>query len=92
MKKTIQDLYFGNVLPNEREVHKNSDYRMASKEAEAARDEFEKQLTDAQKALFNDYVDKHNFASMYLEFTAFLEGFRLASRLLVEALVPKDEE
>lgn len=92
MKNTIENLYFGNIMPSERDVYRNVDYKKAAKEAEIVRDEFEKQLTDAQKVLFNSYVDKTNFASVYLEFTAFLEGFRLATRLMAEALVQKDEE
>lgn len=92
MKNTIENLYFGNIMPSERDVYRNVDYKKAAKEAETVRDEFEKQLTDAQKVLFNSYVDKTNFASVYLEFTAFLEGFRLATRLMAEALVQKDEE
>ena len=92
MKNTIEDLYFGNIMPSERDVYQNADYKKAIKEAEAVRSEFEKQLTDAQKVLFNSYVDKTNFASVYSEFSAFLEGFRIASRLMAEALVPKDEE
>ena len=92
MKKTIEDLYFGNIMPSERDVYHNADYKKAIKEAEAVRSEFEKQLTDAQKVLFNSYVDKTNFASVYSEFDSFLCGFRLASNLMAEALVPQDEE
>ena len=92
MKNTIEDLYFGNIMPSERDVYRNVDYKKAAKEAEAVRSEFEKQLTDAQKVLFNSYVDKSNFASVYSEFDSFLSGFRIASRLMAEALVPKDEE
>jgi len=92
MKKTIENLYFGNIMPSERDVYQNADYKKAIKEAEAVRSEFEKQLTDAQKVLFNSYVDKTNFASVYSEFDSFLYGFRLASNLMVEALAPQDEE
>lgn len=92
MKNTIENLYFGNIMPSERDVYCNADYKKAAKEAEAVRDEFEKQLTDAQKVLFNAYVDKTNFASVYSEFSSFLEGFRIATHLMVEALVPRDEE
>ena len=92
MKNTIEDLYFGNIMPSERDVYQNADYKKAIKEAEAVRSEFEKQLTDAQKVLFNSYVDKTNFASVYSEFDAFLAGFRIASRLMVEALLPTSED
>lgn len=92
MKKTIEDLYFGNIMPSERDVYKNTDYKKAIKEAEAVRSEFEKQLTDAQKVLFNSYVEKTNFASVYSEFDSFLYGFRLASLLMVEALLPLNED
>lgn len=92
MKKTIEDLYFGNIMPSERDVYKNTDYKKAIKEAEAVRSEFEKQLTDAQKVLFNSYVDKTNFASVYSEFDSFLSGFRIASRLMLESLLPLGED
>lgn len=92
MKKTIEDLYFGNIMPSERDVYQNTDYKKAIKEAEAVRSEFEKQLTDTQKVLFNSYVDKTNFASVYSEFDGFLSGFRLGSKLIVEALLPLSED
>lgn len=92
MKNTIEDLYFGNIMPSERDVYRNADYKKAAKDAETFREEFEKQLTDAQKVLFNSYVEKANFASVYSEFDGFLSGFRLASKLMVEALLPLSED
>ena len=92
MKKTIQDLFYGNLNLFDRSMNKSAEYNEALRESAKARDELEATMTDEQKRLLNAYVDKCGLTSCHLEFSAFLIGFRLASRLICEALVSEDEE
>ena len=92
MKKTISDLFYGNLNLFDRSMKRNDDYAKSLHEAAEARDDLEATMTDEQKRLLNVYVDKCGTTSCHLEFSAFLIGFRLASRLLCEALVGKDDE
>lgn len=92
MKKTIQDLFYGNLNLFDRSMNKSAEYNEALRESAKARDELEATMTDEQKRLLNVYVDKCGLTSCHLEFSAFLIGFRLASRLICEALVSEDDE
>ena len=92
MKKTISDLFYGNLNLFDRSMNQNVEYNQSLHEAAEAREELETTMTDEQKRLLNVYVDKCGTTSCHLEFSAFLIGFRVASRLLCEALVGKDDE
>ena len=92
MKKTISDLYYGNLNLYDRSMKNNVEYNQSLREAAKARDELEGTMTDEQKRLLNVYVDKCGTTSCHLEFSAFLLGFRIAARLLCETLVGEDEE
>ena len=92
MKKTISDLFYGNLNLFDRPMENNAEYNQSLRESAKARDELEATMTDEQKRLLNVYVDKCSLTSCHLEFSAFLIGFRVASRLLCEALVGKDNE
>ena len=92
MKKTISDLYYGNLNLYDRSMKNNVEYNQSLREAAKARDELEATMTDDQKSHLKVYVDKCGTTSCHLEFSAILIGFRLASRLLCEALVGKDDE
>ena len=92
MKKTISDLFYGNLNLFDRPMTDNAEYNQSLRDSAKARDELEATMTDEQKRLLNVYVDKCGTTSCHLEFSAFLIGFRVASRLLCEALVGKDDE
>ena len=92
MKKTISDLYYGNLNLYDRSMKNNVEYNQSLREAAKARDELEATMTDEQKRLLNIYVDKCGTTSCHLEFSSFLLGFRVSARLLCEALVEKDDE
>lgn len=92
MKKTIEDLYYGNVIPFEKSFSKNSEYGQINKKAADVREKLEKTLNEEELKLLNEYCDLNGRGSTYLEFDSFLQGFRLGTRLLCEALIGKDNE
>ena len=92
MKTTIEDLYYGNVIPFEKSFSKNSEYGQINHKAGEVREKLEKSLNDEELKLLNEYCDLTGQASTYLDFDSFLQGFRLASKLLCEVLVGNDNE
>ena len=91
-KKKIEALYYGNVIPFEKSFSKNSPYGKINHQTSEVRDELEKTLNEEELKLLNQYADLHGQSASILEFESFLSGFRLATRLLCEALVGKDNE
>lgn len=90
--KTIKDLYYGNLNLFDRSMKRNDDYAKSLHEAAEARDDLETTMTDEQKRLLNIYVDKCGTMSCHLEYSAFLVGFKVATRLLAEALFDRGHE
>ena len=52
----LEDLYLGDIRPNERFFKRNSQYAKALDEVVKAGDALIDGLTDEQKALFEDYM------------------------------------
>ena len=60
--------------------------------ANSIRDEMINSFNDKQKKQLENYDDLNNQALAHLEFEAFLSGFRLATKLMCEAIVGTDLE
>ena len=86
MKKTIEDLYFGQIQPCERNPYKSAEYKKAVSEVQSARDKLLKKLNTEEKQLFANYQEKESLLFIREEFSIFLEGFQLATKLLLEAI------
>ena len=57
MKKTIEDLYFGQIQPCERNPYKSAEYKKAASEVQSARDKLLKKLNPEEKQLFAYYQE-----------------------------------
>jgi hypothetical protein len=90
--ETIKDLFYGNLNLFDRPMHRNEEYKEALNKAAEARDALEATMTDEQKKLLDAYVDKHSTVSCHLEYSAFLVGYKTATRLLSEAIFGKEHE
>ena len=80
MKKTIEDLYFGQIHPCERNPYKSAEYKKAASEVQSARDKLLKKLSPEEKQLFANYQEKESLLFNREEFSIFLEGFQLATK------------
>ena len=85
MRKTIENFYYGNLVPFETSPPKSREYQTALSKASAVREKLESTLNDEEKALLNQYCDLHGTLSALMEFEHFLNGFRTSCRLLLDA-------
>lgn len=87
MSRTIQDIFYGNLTPCERDLKKGS--RMEDLVSEIARYQknLNKRLSDEEKAIFEHFADCS--AEMYgiSECEAFVSGFTLGARIMIEVLL-----
>ena len=90
--ETIKDLFYGNLNLFDRPMQRSDDYNTSLRNAAEARDALEATMTDEQKKLLDAYVDKCGTMSCHLEYSAFLVGFKTATRLLSEAIFGKEHE
>ena len=90
--QTIRDLFYGNLNLFDRPMQGSDDYNTSLRNAAEAREALEATMTDEQKKLLDAYVDKCGTMSCHLEYSAFLVGFKTATRLLAEAIYDRENE
>ena len=83
---TLEDLYFGNINPNERETKRGSRIDQLVKLMCKNEDTLGATLTEQQKETFEKFKDAQRELSLLTELDAFRSGFILAARIMVEVM------
>lgn len=81
---TLENLYYGNIQPNERLARNMDRLRHLEKLSSRNEEELLSTLTDKQKETFEKYKDCNNELLGVTEVNAFVEGFTLAMKIMVE--------
>ena len=86
MKSIIQELWYGNVLPQE--DNRNNSKEMKELMGYIARhhDDLFKTMTDEQKEIFDKFADCWGEYSSYSEEAVFMYAFKLGMRMAIETL------
>jgi len=86
MNNIIDDLYLGNINPNEftRIVH--TGYKRLSKEAADLHDWLFENLEGDSKSKFEDFVDRDCSMNVIEVRLRFIEGFRLGAQIMLDVL------
>ena len=86
MRSIIEGLYYGNIVPTDRDVVKGGEYAHLLHLLSRNSTELEETLTEAQKEVFEKYNDCYADISDINEVTAFTLVFKIGLRLAVEAM------
>ena len=89
---TIEELYYGNITPSEREYRRGSEYAHVLQLATRSEEKLIATLTEAQKEAFGKFKDNTSELSSMTEITAFTLGFKLGLRLTAEALISSNSD
>ena len=81
---TLEDLYYGNIVPADKGVKKGSEYSQLLHLAARNEEKLSATLTEEQKILFEKYKDC--CVEMYgiAEIEAFVSGVKLGVKIIVE--------
>jgi hypothetical protein len=85
-RSIIEELYYGNIVPTDRDVVKGGEYAHLLHLLSRNSTELEDTLTEAQKEVFEKYNDCYAEISDANEVTAFMLGFKIGLRLAVESM------
>ena len=80
----LENLYYGNIQPNERTARNIDRLRHLERLSSRNEEELLSTLTDKQKETFEKYKDCNNELLGVTEVNAFVEGFTLAMKIMVE--------
>lgn len=89
MKRMIEELWYGNVLPKENPANDNSHLRKLLGYISRHRAELEESLNDEQKAILRKLTDNQNEYDSLAKAKIFAFGFRLGCLLMLDVM--KDE-
>ena len=86
MNNIIDDLYLGNINPNELTQIVHTEYKKLGKESVELQDWLLKNLESDSKKKFEDFVDKSYSMNAIEVRLRFIEGFRLGAQIMLDVL------
>ncbi len=88
---TLEDLYYGNIHPSERDIKKSSRESALLRLLLKNENDLIATLTEQQKEIFQKCKDAESEMYSVVQIQSFTEGFRLGMRLTVEGLYNTEE-
>ena len=82
----LEDLYLGDVRPNERSFKRNSQYAKALDEVVKAGDALTDGLTEKQKELFEDYMTAQREVTVLTDCETFCLAFKMGAKIMLDVL------
>ena len=82
----LEDLYVGDVRPNERFFKRNSQYAKALDEVVKVGDTLTESLNEKQKALFKDYMTAQREVTVLTDCETFCYAFKLGAKIMLDVL------
>ena len=83
---TLENFYYGNIIPHENPIIKGSEYDMANRLVVRHDEALTATLTEQQKETFQKFKDNYLELLTLGERDAFIRGFSLGIKIAVEAL------
>lgn len=87
MRNIIEELYYGNITPCDRDIVKGGAYSHLLHLVTRNEDDLTQTLTQAQQETFEKFKDCASELNDANELTAFTIGFKLGMRLALEAMI-----
>ncbi|MCI2111989.1 MAG: hypothetical protein LKJ92_00750 [Ruminococcus sp.] len=82
----LEELYFGNIAPNEKCARLNSEVTKLLKLLNRNEEKLTATFSEEQKITFEKYKDCNREISEICEKDVFLNGFRLGARTIIESV------
>nr|WP_298023115.1 DUF6809 family protein [uncultured Dysosmobacter sp.] len=90
MRKTLEDIYYGNIIPCDRQIAPGSNLERAMDQAQKCEEKLVSQLEGTQESLLLNLINAQDdiYSTMVLE--NFILGLRLGMRLAMEVMDEDD--
>ena len=82
----IEDLWYGNISPCERDIKRSSDYADALDRIVQLETELHARLNDKEKEILEKFVNCTNEMYCISEREMFVQGFMLGAKLIIEVM------
>ena len=91
MRSIIEELYYGNICPMDRQIVKGGDYSHLLHLLTRNEDSLTETLTQAQQETFEKFKDCASELGDKNEMMSFVLGFKLGMRLAVESMISLED-
>ena len=82
----LEDLYLGDIRPNERFFKRNSQYAKALDEVVKVGDALTAKLDEDEKKLFEDFMDAQREVTVLTDCETFCYAFKLGAKIMLDVL------
>lgn len=89
MRRMLEELYFGNINPNERQFDRNSEYAENMQIISDNEEKLTLLLTGKEKGLFLEFVNAQSSVDAITAIENFIIGFRLGVRIALKLWMVK---
>lgn len=90
MRKTLEDLYYGNITPNAQDMAPHSDLKRATDRVARVETQLTEQLDEAGQAVLAKLIESQQEIDSITAMENFILGFRLGMRILAECMDDND--
>ena len=87
MRDSLENLYFGNITPNDQTVKSGTALKKAMEQSAECEEKLTTLLEDSEKKLLLRLINAENEIGSNMALENFILGFRLGMRLTVEGLL-----
>ena len=89
-RETLEDLYYGNITPYDRQIRSSTSLMKAMEQSQECEEQLTKLLEGEAHSLLLRLINAENEIGSTLALENFILGFRLGTRLTLEALDEDD--
>ena len=90
MREILEDLYYGNITPHDRQIRSGTSLMKAMEQSRECEEQLTKLLEGEARSLLLRLINAENEIGSTLALENFILGFRLGTRLILEALDKDD--
>ncbi|WRS27431.1 hypothetical protein U6B65_14065 [Oscillospiraceae bacterium MB08-C2-2] len=86
MSCVLEELFFGNIVPNEKTFTRDAESNEAIQVISTNEDELAQLLKDKERSLFFDYANAQSELNSIIAIEYFEDGFRLGAKIMMEVM------
>ena len=90
MRKTLEDLYYGNITPNEQDMTTGSELKRAVDRVARYESQLTEQLGETEQTILTKLISSQHEIDSITARENFILGFRLGVRMMAECLDDND--
>ena len=90
MRNTLEDLYYGNIMPYAQDMAPNSELKRATDRVARFEKQLTEQLDEAGQAILEKLIESQHEIDNITTLENFILGFRLGVRIMAECMDDND--